>query len=248
MFDLNKKPIIFAGPCALETQESALAIAKRLKELKTDVFRAGVWKGQNRPVVKGKPCYWGFGDTGVYYLKEIGKELNIPVVTEVQSERHLEIALDNDLDIIQVGARHMQNFPLIRKLSKVNKPIILKRGLANTIDEWLGIAEHLSVNGNHNIILCERGIVSFERSSEIRWRLDVLAIPQIKYDYPQYKIIADVSHGVGRREFVIPMAKAALAAGADGLMVEVHSNPEESRTDARQTISLDTFAELMRQI
>ena len=142
----------------------------------------------------------------------------------------------------------MQNFPLIRTISETNKPIILKRGLGNTIDEWIGVAEHLSYFGNKNIILCERGVVSFERSQETRWRLDILAIAQVKQDYSQYSIIADVSHGTGRRELVIPMAKAALAAGADGIIVEVHTNPEESKTDGRQTIDIPTFAKLMKEI
>lgn len=240
--------LIIAGPCALESYSQGLAICKAVTDLGANIFRAGIWKGQNRPIVKGKPCYWGIGDEGLKILQEIKSHCKTPIVIEVQSEEQLLKALAVDIDIIQVGARQMQNFPLIRRLATVNKPIILKRGLGNTIDEWVGIAEHLGVNGNNNIILCERGVVSFERSQETRWRLDVLAIPQIKYDYPQYKIIADISHGVGRRELVIPMAKAVLGAGADGIMVEVHTNPEESPTDARQTIDIPTFEKLMREI
>ena len=249
MYPLPPKPWIIAGPCALEGLNEGLYLCRELKKLGANIFRAGVFKGQNRPIINGKPCFWGMGEIGLQYLSIIGTAEEIPVVTEIQSEHQLALALKEDIDIIQVGARHMQNFPLIRQLAKdAQRPIILKRGLGNTIDEWLGIAEHLGYEGNNNIILCERGVVSFERSPEIRWRLDVLAIPQIRYTYPRYSIIADVSHGVGRRELVIPMARAALAAGADGIMVEVHLNPDKSPTDARQTISIEQFGELMKEI
>ena len=246
MFDITKRPIVIAGPCAVESEEQAEKICSHVSKYFASAFRAGVYKGQNRPIVNGKPCYWGMGDEGLDVLYRLKKKYNIPVVTEIQSEDQLAKAIGSELDILQIGARHMQNFPLIRSIAKKwNKPVILKRGLGSTIDEWMGVYEHLASNGNKNIMLCERGIVSFERANDIRWRLDVLAIPQIKSDYPDRIVLADVSHGCGRREFAIPMARAAIAAGADGVIVEVHSNPEESKTDGRQTIDLATYEKLV---
>jgi len=243
-------PMVIAGPCALEDETQAEVICREVQKAGATVFRAGVYKGQNRPVVKGKPCYWGIGDVGMPILSFLQDKYKIPCITEIQSEDQLKLAIDFKLAMLQIGARHMQNFPLIRRIaSEWRNPIILKRGLGSTIDEWTGIAEHLSSCGNDNVILCERGIVSFERSNETRWRLDLLSIPQIKTDYPKnYKVLADVSHGTGRRELAIPMARAAIAAGADGVIVEVHTNPDESKTDARQTLDIKMFAQLVDEV
>jgi 3-deoxy-7-phosphoheptulonate synthase len=242
-------PMIIAGPCAFEDANQVEEICREVQRAGATVFRAGIWKGQNRPVVKEKPCYWGIGDAGMPVLVHLQEKYKIPCVTEIQSEDQLKLAIDFKLQMLQIGARHMQNFPLIRRIaSEWRNPIILKRGLGSTIEEWTGIAEHLATCGNQKIILCERGIVSFERSQETRWRLDVLAIPQVKTDYPKYQVIADVSHGTGRRELAIQMARAAIAAGADGIMVEVHTDPEKSKTDARQTLGLALFERLVREV
>jgi 3-deoxy-7-phosphoheptulonate synthase len=240
--------ITFAGPCGIESQEQAERIASEISKYPGVIFRGGVYKGQNRPIVRGKPCFWGIGDDGMRILKRIKDIFNIKVSTEVQSIEQLSLALKYDIDYLQVGARHMQNFPLIRALSHTLKPIILKRGLGNTVDEWLGIAEHLRINGSRNVIMCERGVVGFDRTNDTRWRLDCLAIAEVKYQFPEYTVIADISHGTGRRELALPMAKAAIGAGADGIMVEVHYDPDSSPTDARQTVDFNQFKQIMSSI
>jgi len=239
---------IWAGPCAIESEKQAMQIAKEVARYEGVIFRGGAYKGQNRPIVKGKPCFWGLGEEGLQILHRIKQVFGIQVSTEVQSVEQLKLALDYGIDYLQVGARHMQNFPLIRALSYVQRPIILKRGLGNTVDEWLGIAEHLRANGNKDVIMCERGVSSFDRTNDTRWRLDCLAIAEIKYQYPHYKVIADVSHGTGRRELALPMAKAAKGAGADGIMVELHYDPDSSPTDGRQTVNFDQFKQIMESV
>jgi len=206
-------------------------------------FRGGCWKGQNRPIVGGKPAYWGLGKKGVKILSSIQSKLKIPCVTEVQSIEQAEYCLEHDIFMLQVGARHMQNFPLLRFLAKQKKTVILKRGLGNTTDEWLGAAEHLG--GPNNVILCERGTVHFDRTEKIRWRLDIVAMAFIKQN-TKYACVGDPSHGSGDRSLVIPLSRAVLSF-ADGLMVEVHENPTDSPTDANQTIDFSQFREIAKE-
>ena len=195
--------------------------------------------------MNGKPAFWGLGTEGAEILGKIRKEVGIETVTEVQSAEQLDDVLHYGIDYIQIGARHMQNFPLIRWLPKRwQGKVILKRGLGNTIDEWLGVAEHLEYGGipRENIILCERGTAHFDRTKTTRWRLDYVGVAYIK-QYTDYRVIIDPSHGSGDRNLVYALSKAALAI-SDGLMVEVHTDPDSSPTDAVQTIDIDTFRKI----
>ena len=233
--------MLIAGPCSIESREQAFKIAQFVKDNGTTIFRGGAYKGQNRPIINGKKAYWGLGDEAIKILWSIQNDLNIPCVTEVQSERQAELALSYGIQYIQVGARHMQNFPLLKCLAKTSNGIILKRGLGNTIDEWIGAAEHLG--GLNKVILCERGIVSFDRSPTTRWKLDFVGMAYIKKYHPKYRLIADPSHGSGDRELVYQLSKAALEI-CDGLMVEVHYDPDSSPTDSKQTIDFGEFKKI----
>lgn len=235
--------MLVAGPCAIQSRKQAFRIARKVKECGGTIFRGGAYKGQNRPIVNGLPAYWGMGDEAVYILADIQQQVQIPCVTEVQSIRQAVVAIDAKLAYLQVGARHMQNFPLLRYLGEhANVPIILKRGLGNTVDEWTGCAEHLG--GASRVILCERGISSFDRTQQTRWRLDFVGAAYIK-EYTDYPVIMDPSHGSGDRRLVLPLSKAALQM-SDGLMVEVHYAPERSKTDAAQTINFKAFEEIAK--
>lgn len=232
--------MLIAGPCAIESREQAFEIAEFVKFQGATIFRGGCWKGQNRPIVNGKSAYWGLGLIGIEILYEIQKELEIPCITEIQSIQQL--ALARHLAYFQVGARHMQNFPLLKALANTNKQIILKRGLGNTVDEWIGAAEHLG--GPDKVILCERGVSHFDRTKYTRWRLDFNGVAYIKH-YTDYRIIVDPSHGSGDRNLVYSLSKAGLVI-SDGLMVEVHYDPDSSPTDANQTINFKQFKEVAR--
>lgn len=237
--------MLIAGPCAIESRDLALRIAGFVKAHGATIFRGGCWKGQNRPIVDGKPAYWGLGIEGINILSHIQNKLNIPCVTEVQSESQLRQALLGKLQYLQVGARHQQNFPLLKALAKsLNKNeiqgVILKRGLGNTVDEWLGSAEHLG--GPQKVILCERGVSHFDRTPTTRWRLDFVGVAFIK-QHTKYRVIVDPSHGSGDRSLVCALSKAAIQI-ADGLMVEVHYEPDNSPTDANQTIDFNGFVDI----
>lgn len=238
MQDLGKNMLI-AGPCALESREQAVKIARFVKSCGATHFRAGCWKGQNYPIVDGKPAYMGMGYEGVNILSDIQAIVSIPCVTEVQNSMQYDFV--RDFPFIQVGARHMQDFPLLQSIrSNYNGQVILKRGFGNTIDEWIGAAEHLG--GPEKVILCERGICSFDRTSTTRWRLDMVGVAYIKECTP-YRIIVDPSHGSGDRRLIHLLTKCILPI-ADGLVVEVHYNPDKSPTDARQTINFKEFEKI----
>lgn len=238
--------LLIAGPCALESKEQAIRIATFLKKQNVDILRFGCWKGQNHPYVGLKPAYWGLGGEALEILSHIQARYDIPCVTEVQCKEHVRDAFNIGLRYFQVGARHMQNFPLLRYLEEItrntDRKIILKRGLGNTIDEWIGSAEHLG--GHDRVILCERGISSFDRTDKTRWRLDFVGVAHVK-QYTRYSIIMDPSHGSGDRSLVYALSKAALQI-ADGLMVEVHYEPDLSPTDAKQTIDFNEFGKIGR--
>lgn len=230
--------MLIAGPCAVTSKKQAFRIARKVKECGGTIFRAGAYKGQNRPIVNGKPAFWGLGNEGLYILSDIQQKVQIPCITEIQSITQAKMAGMVGLQYIQVGARHMQNFPLLRYLNDyTNVPIILKRGLGNTVDEWVGAAEHLG--GPNRVILCERGVAHFDRTSATRWRLDYVAAAYLK-EYTDYRVVMDPSHGSGDRKLVHPLSCAALQI-ADGLMIEVHYAPDRSPTDAAQTINFRDF-------
>lgn len=236
--------MLIAGPCGLESREQAFKIAEFVKFYGATHFRGGCWKGQNKPIVNGKPEYLGIGDEGLKILAAIQDKLKMPCVCDIQSIQQAEKVLIGNIEYLMIGARNMDNLCLLREVNKLfnkfdcSRKIILKRGPSSTIEEWLGAAEHLG--GPDRVILCERGVVNFDRTPSTRWRLDFVGVAYIKRYIPDYKIIIDPSHGSGDRNLVPYLSRAALEL-ADGLMVEVHYNPDSSPTDARQTIDFETF-------
>lgn len=231
------KPIIIAGPCCVESREQILGIAKKLKELKVDYLRGGCFKPRTN-----HQDFQGLRDKGIKYLIEAKKEFGIPIVTELMSIEQVR-KYAKDIDIIQVGSRNMYNYELLKELSKYDKPIILKRGLSATYNEWINAAKYLG--NNSNIILCERGIRTFE--TETRNTLDISAVAYIK-ENTDYKIIVDPSHASGNRYMIKPLSMAAIASGADGLMIEVHKNPDQSICDSKQAISLEQLDNIIECI
>lgn len=252
------KPLVFAGPCGVLPKEQMFEEAEFLAQFKDDVnlvIRGGAWKGQLYPDKKMVNGHWvdtpkeytGLGNEGARILTMIQIMFGIPACTEVATQDNVLASWSHDW--AQVGARHMGNLPLLRTLRAADKNIVLKRGMGNTIVEWIGAATHLTYRSQNRVVLCERGISTFETTDpRIRWRTDLLAVPQIKADYPGREVIVDVSHSTGRRDLVLPMAKAAMAAGADGIMVEVMKDPNESMTDAAQGIDHDMFKRLIETI
>ncbi|MBI5328434.1 MAG: 3-deoxy-7-phosphoheptulonate synthase [Deltaproteobacteria bacterium] len=230
---------IIAGPCSIETKELLFDAAKKVKKAGARFLRGGAFKPRTSPY-----AFQGLGEEGLKYLAEAKKKTGMPVVTEIMDPRDLDIIYQHT-DIIQIGARNMQNFRLLTEVGRVDKPVLLKRGLSATLKEFLMSAEYIAAEGNHKIILCERGIRTFETS--VRNTLDLSAIPVIKEE-THLPVIVDPSHAVGRWGMVAPMAKAAIAAGADGLMIEVHSDPENALCDGAQSLQPDKFAVLMKEL
>lgn len=227
---------IFAGPCAVEGKTQIEEIAFRLKECGVDVLRGGTFKPRTSPY-----SFQGLEVEGMKYLHEAGKKTGLPVITEVVDDYSLNCALDY-VDAIQIGARNMQNYSLLKKVGKLKIPVVLKRGFYSTINEWLNAAEYILSEGNQNLILCERGIRTI--SEETRNTIDISAVPVVKR-MSSLPIIVDPSHACGIREYVLPLSLAAVAVGADGLMIEVQINPEEAISDARQTINVDEFKRIV---
>ncbi len=230
---------VIAGPCAVETREQILLTARRVRESGAVILRGGAYKPRTSPY-----AFQGLGEEGLAYLKEAGEKEGMPVVTEIVSTEMADMMRDY-VDIFQIGARNMQNFELLKKVGSLGKPVILKRGLAATIQEWLMAAEYLIAHGTDNVILCERGIRTFETAT--RNTLDISAIPVVK-KLSHLPIIVDPSHATGIREKVPPMALAAVAAGADGIMVEVHPDPEHASSDGPQSLYFEQFEKLMHDI
>jgi 3-deoxy-7-phosphoheptulonate synthase len=226
---------IIAGPCSIESREQIISIAKGVKQAGAGFLRGGAFKPRTSPY-----SFQGLGNEGLALLLEAKKETGLPVVSELMDLKHL--AAYQDVDIIQIGARNMQNFTLLKELGQCGRPVLLKRGLASTIKELLMAAEYLMAGGNTQVILCERGIRTFEDYT--RNTLDLSAVPALKRE-SHLPVIVDPSHAAGLSWMVPPLAKAAIAAGADGLMVEVHNNPESARCDGEQSITPEVFAELM---
>ena len=230
---------VMAGPCAVESLEQCLIIAEAVKKAGATIFRGGAFKPRTSPY-----SFQGLGDKGLEILAEVRKRTGLAIVTEAVDHDVLD-QVEAVADIIQIGARNMQNFTLLKRAGKSSKPILLKRGMAATIDEFLMAAEHIMCQGNHRIILCERGVRTFADHS--RNTLDLSAIPAVKL-LSHLPIIADPSHAAGRRDQVIPLSRAAVAVGADGLMVEVHHNPTHALSDGPQSLYPEQFEDLMRQV
>ncbi|MDR3200615.1 MAG: 3-deoxy-7-phosphoheptulonate synthase, partial [Spirochaetales bacterium] len=229
---------VIAGPCSVENRKQITGIAEEIKKTGAGFLRGGAFKPRTSPY-----SFQGLGCEGLELLLEAKKATGLPIVSELMTINHLEFF--EEVDVIQVGARNMQNFNLLRELGQCRKPILLKRGLASTITEFLMAAEYIMAGGNDKIILCERGIRSFETS--VRNTLDLSAIPMLKKK-SHLPVIVDPSHATGLSWMVSSMSKAALAAGADGIMVEVHNNPEEALCDGEQSITPEEFAALMNTL
>ena len=232
----GKKIVVMAGPCTVETKDRLVKIAKAVQASGASVLRGGAFKPRTSPY-----DFQGLGEQGLEYLDETRTKTGMLVVTEIMDIRHLAL-FEKYADVIQIGARNMQNFDLLKEVGKSKKPVLLKRGMANTIKDFLMAAEYIFAHGNHNVILCERGIRTFEDST--RFTLDISAVPVIK-SLSHLPIVIDPSHPAGKRHIVGPLAKAAIAAGADGLIIEVHDNPEEAMCDGAQALLPEMFDELM---
>ncbi|MDM7998481.1 MAG: 3-deoxy-7-phosphoheptulonate synthase [Dehalococcoidia bacterium] len=233
------KPVVMAGPCAVESEKQTLAIARMVKRYGAQVFRGGAFKPRSSPYT-----FQGLGEEGLKMLKRVREETGLPVVTEATDHDNIEM-VEEYADIIQIGARNMQNYSLLRRAGLCRKPILLKRGFAATIEELLMSAEYIASEGNPNVILCERGIRTF--SDNTRNTLDLSAIPSIK-EVSHLPVVVDPSHAAGRREYVIALSRGAIAVGADGLLVEVHNDPVHALSDGRQSLYPSQFAELMKDV
>ncbi|TMA13690.1 MAG: 3-deoxy-7-phosphoheptulonate synthase [Deltaproteobacteria bacterium] len=235
----GKKIHVMAGPCSVESRDQVLASAVPVKEAGATFLRGGAFKPRTSPY-----SFQGLGEEGLNYLAHAREVTGLPIITEVLDPRDLEIVC-RFTDILQIGARNMQNFKLLTEVGKLNKPVLLKRGLSATIQEFLLSAEYIASEGNRNIILCERGIRTYE--TETRNTLDISAVPVLK-QLTHLPIFVDPSHGTGRWDLVAPMALAGVAAGADGLLIEVHSHPEVALSDGPQSLKPQKFAALMKEL
>ena len=229
---------LIAGPCAVESSEQVTSIARQVSAAGAQLLRGGAFKPRTSPYTFG-----GLGAEGLELLCRAGRETGMPVVSEITDPRQLP--LFREVDVLQVGARNMQNFELLRELGRQEKPVLLKRSFGATVTELLQAAEYILAGGNERVILCERGIRTFETDS--RATLDVAGIAALK-EQSHLPVLADPSHAAGRRELVAPLALAAAAAGADGLMIEVHDRPEEALSDGRQALTCGEFARLARRV
>ncbi len=235
----GKKPIVMAGPCAVESEKQALIIADSVKQSGAQVFRGGAYKPRTSPY-----SFQGLGEEGLKILAKVRQETGLLIVTEATDVTNIEL-VEQYTDIIQIGARNMQNYALLKRAGHTAKPILLKRGFAATIEELLMSAEYIMSEGNSRIVLCERGIRTF--ADNTRNTLDISAIPSIK-EVSHLPVMVDPSHAAGRREYVIPLSKAAIAGGADGLLVEVHHDPAHAVSDGRQSLYPEQFQKLMQEI
>ena len=229
---------IIAGPCSVETEEQIVTCARAVKEAGATLLRGGAFKPRTSPY-----AFQGMREEGLTLLLKAKKETGMPIVTEIMSASHID--LFEEVDVIQIGARNMQNFELLKEVGRLHKPILLKRGLANTIEEWLMSAEYIMSEGNREIILCERGIRTFETMT--RNTLDLSAIPLLR-EKTHLPVIVDPSHASGLSRLVKPLSLASVGAGADGLMIEVHNDPQNALCDGAQSITPDTFKNIVEGI
>ena len=235
----SNEVIVMAGPCSVENEEQIFKLAEIVSKAGAKILRGGAFKPRTSPY-----SFQGMGEEGLKLMRKAADKYGLLVITEVMESSHIDL-IESYTDILQVGARNMQNFPLLRDLGKTSKPIMLKRGMSATVEELLMSAEYILASGNQEVMLCERGIRTFETYT--RNTFDLSAIPVI-HKRSHLPIIADPSHATGLRDKVIPMARAAVAAGADGLMVEVHHEPEKALSDGPQALLPEQFTELMKQV
>ncbi|HYH84674.1 MAG TPA: 3-deoxy-7-phosphoheptulonate synthase [Pyrinomonadaceae bacterium] len=230
---------IIAGPCAVESREQVFEIAEAVKRSGVRFFRGGAFKPRTSPY-----AFQGLGEDGLKLLAEVRDAFGLKIVTEAMDERGLEL-VERYADVIQIGARNMQNFSLLRRAGQSRLPVLLKRGLSAMLDEWLLAAEYVMAEGNYNIILCERGVRTFAQHT--RNTLDLAAIPAVRR-ISHLPVIVDPSHGTGKNYMVTPLARAGVAVGADGLIIEVHNHPERARSDGAQALTLEQYASLVNEV
>ncbi len=235
----GERVVVMAGPCSVESETQIDTIAARIREMGVRVLRGGAFKPRTSPY-----SFQGLGLPGLKMMRRAADKYGLLVVSEVMDHTQIPVVTEY-VDVLQVGARNMQNYNLLKELGKISKPVLLKRGISATIEELLLAAEYIMSGGNYNVVLCERGIRTFENAT--RNTLDISAIPVIK-KFSHLPIIVDPSHGTGRRDKVAPMARAAVAAGADGLLIEVHPDPEKALSDGAQSLYLEQFEQLMKEL
>ena len=235
----GKKPVIIAGPCSIESYEQLLEIAKAIKKLGANMLRGGAYKPRTSPY-----SFQGLEEEGLKIMSKISKEVGIPTISEITSTDQLDL-FKKHTDMIQIGARNMHNFDLLKKVAKLGKPILLKRGMSATMEEFLLAAEYILNEGNPNVVLCERGIRTFEQSTRNTLDLNTVALIKKESHLP---IIVDPSHAAGRYDLVAPLAKAGLAVGADGLIVEVHNDPKNALSDGGQSLTFESFESLIKEL
>ena len=233
------RPVMIAGPCSVESEEQILAAARAVKAAGASALRGGAFKP--RTSVRS---FQGLGEEGLRLLARAGAETSLPVVTEVMDTAQIDL-IASYADVLQIGSRNMQNFALLKEIGRAGKPVLLKRGLAATVDEWLAAAEYITASGNDQVILCERGIRTFETSTRNTLDISSAILARSLSGLP---VIVDPSHAAGRRDLIAPLSRAALAAGLDGLMVEVHPRPAEALSDKEQQLDLDAFRALMEEL
>lgn len=231
--------IVIAGPCSVENNEMIIETAEYVKSIGADMLRGGAFKPRTSPY-----SFQGLKEAGLEMLKEASKKANIPVVSEVMDPRDVETVYEY-VDMFQIGSRNMQNFSLLMEVGKCDKPVMLKRGMAATIEDFIMAAEYIAAEGNDKIVLCERGIRTFENYT--RNTLDLTAVPILK-TLTKLPVIVDPSHGTGRSDLIVPMSLAAMAAGADGIMVEVHPEPACALSDAEQSLNFEEFKRLIKKV
>ena len=231
--------VVIAGPCSVETREQSVGTARELKRQGAHILRGGAFKPRTSPY-----AFQGLGADGLKILDEARAETGLPIISELMSTDDADL-VERHVDVIQIGARNMQNYALLKRVGQCKKPVMLKRGIAATLEEFLLAAEYIMASGNPNVILCERGIRSFSDYS--RFTLDITIVPELKR-VSHLPVLVDPSHAAGRRELVIPLARAAIAAGADGVMVEVHNDPRKAMSDGAQALTLEMFATMMEEL
>jgi 3-deoxy-7-phosphoheptulonate synthase len=235
----GKHIVVMAGPCSVESEEQLLETAKSVKAAGAQMLRGGAYKPRTTPY-----SFQGMGEEGLKILQRVSRATGLPVISEIMSSKEAEL-FEEYADVLQIGARNVQNFSLLKELGRMTKPILLKRGLSTTIEEWLMSAEYILSSGNPNVILCERGIRTFEKAT--RNTMDISAAPVLKA-LTHLPVVMDPSHGVGYWQYVGAMSKASVAAGADGLLIEVHWKPEEALSDGPQSLKPHKFAALMKEL
>lgn len=235
----GSQPTIMAGPCSVESLENIIEIAEAVKEAGGHILRGGAFKPRSSPY-----SFQGHGEDGLKMMAMAREKTGLPIISEVMEPDKVALCAEY-VDILQIGARNMQNYPLLRAVGKSDKPVMLKRGLSATIEEWLMAAEYILAQGNPNVILCERGIRTFETAT--RNTMDLNAIPVVQH-LSHLPVIVDPSHGIGKREFVRPMARAGIAAGAIGVIVEIHPTPSKAMSDAAQTLDFAEFGEMVQEV